>query len=169
MPQICPHCRQMRPENSDAPDWQCPFCERAYAKSASDGVPSAGVVTMRPRQRDGGGGKWVFVFLMIAALAWWGRPLWQGHPQPAVPAAGQPEVLLYATDWCGYCKATREFFRANGIRYTEYDIEKSSAALAGHQKLGGNGVPLVVVGDEVVRGYNEATLRQLLKPWLRGS
>jgi len=73
-----------------------------------------------------------------------------------------------ATDWCGYCKATREFFAANGIRYTEHDIEKSSSALAEHRKLGGNGVPLIVVGGELVNGCNESALRQLLGPWIRG-
>jgi glutaredoxin len=62
---------------------------------------------------------------------------------------------------------TREFFASNGIRYTEEDIEQSSTALQQHRKLGGNGVPLIVVGDEVVKGWNEQALRQLLGPWLR--
>ena len=75
---------------------------------------------------------------------------------------------LYATEWCGYCKMTRAFFAANGIRYTEYDIEKSSEALKQHRKLGGNGVPLIVVGDDVIKGWNEGALRQLLQPWIKG-
>ncbi len=85
----------------------------------------------------------------------------------ATASAEQPEVVLYATSWCGYCKMTREFFAAHGIRYTERDIEQSSTALQEHRKLGGNGVPLVVIGDEVVKGWNEQTLRQLLGPWMR--
>ena len=79
----------------------------------------------------------------------------------------QPEVTLYATDWCGYCAATRRFFADNGIQYRELDIEKSSEAAKIHRALGGNGVPLIVIGDDIVNGYNEANLRQLLRPWLK--
>ncbi|MDE2439788.1 MAG: glutaredoxin family protein [Betaproteobacteria bacterium] len=55
-----------------------------------------------------------------------------------------------------------------GIHYTEYDIEKSLEALKEHHKLGGNGVPLIVVGDEVIRGWSEGALRLLLAPWVKG-
>ena len=119
---------------------------------------------------SGGLAKWWVLLLLLVAVFWFGRPLWQ---QRAVEtekalAVGQPAVLLYATDWCGYCKAARALFESNGITYVEHDIEKSSEALSQHRKLGGNGVPLIVVGDDVIKGYNEAALRQLLKPWLKG-
>jgi hypothetical protein len=29
-------------------------------------------------------------------------------------------------------------------------------------------VPLITVGDDVVKGYNEPALRELLRPWARG-
>ena len=32
MPTICPHCRAVRSESAQAPDWQCPSCGKAYAK-----------------------------------------------------------------------------------------------------------------------------------------
>lgn len=110
------------------------------------------------------------ILLLLGSLVWFGRPYWQGKSAEEAQrlALSQPEVILYATDWCGYCKAARVFFDANGIRYSERDIEKSSVALAEHAKLGGNGVPLIVVGDDVIKGYNEGTLRQLLGRWLRG-
>lgn len=60
-------------------------------------------------------------------------------------------------------------FSANGIRFTELDTEKTAAGYEGHKKLGGNGVPLIVVGDQVIRGYNEDALRATLKPWLKKS
>jgi glutaredoxin len=125
-------------------------------------------MTTAAPERQGGAGKWLLILLVLAAAFWFGRPLIQQRSlsTEAAVAASQPEVLLYATDWCGYCKMTREFFAANGIRYIEHDIEKSSTALSEHKKLGGNGVPLIKVGDEVISGYNEAALRQLLGPWL---
>lgn len=171
MPQICPHCGHARTANADVPDWQCPACTKAYNKVDAHLSPERlrqyGRIEAPERR---GGGKWLFMLLLAGIALWLARPLWQApaRPSPALADAGQPAVHLYATDWCGYCKASREFFRANGIRYTEHDIEKSSEALNAHKKLGGKGVPLIVVGDEVVNGYNEDHLRQLLRPWIRG-
>ena len=68
---------------------------------------------------------------------------------------------LHVTD------ALIELFAAGGIRYSEQDIEKSSSAAEGHRRLGGNGVPLIVVGDEIIHGYDEARLRRLLRHWLK--
>ena len=171
MSRICPHCNYARKPDDTAPDWQCPACEKAYAKAGSP-LPPEGLREYGPnvaRERRGGVGRWLFVLLALVAAFWFGRPLVQHRAAPSeLAATSQPEVRLYATDWCGYCKMTREFFAANGIRYTEYDIEKSSEALKEHHKLGGNGVPLIVVGDEVINGWNEGALRQLLAPWVKG-
>lgn len=169
MSRICPHCKHSRRADETAPDWQCPACQKAYAKAGSP-LPPASYRQYAAAPARGGAGKWLVLLLVVGAALWFGRPLWspRGAQAEAAIAASQPEVLLYATEWCGYCKATRAFFDANGIRYTEHDIEKSSAALGEHRRLGGNGVPLIVVGGDVVKGYNEGALRQLLGPWLRG-
>ena len=128
-------------------------------------------VAVRSAREAGGLGKWLLVLAVAAALGWLGKPYWFGAAKPATVTRStvQPEVLLYATAWCGYCAATRDFFARHGIRYTEFDIEKSAAAQEGHRKLGGNGVPLIVVGETVVHGYNGDELRRRLQPWLKGS
>lgn len=123
------------------------------------------------RGRRGRSGRWLFVLIVLAAAFLYVRPLLQPRPSTVAIAnasAGQPVVVLYATSWCGYCKMTRQFFATHGIRYTEQDIEQSSAAYKEHRNLGGNGVPLVVVGDQVIRGWDEPGLRQLLGPWIKG-
>ena len=170
MSRICPHCNHARKTDEQAPDWQCPACEKAYDKAGGELPPASFRSYTAPPAHRGGTGRWLVLLAIGGAALWFGRPLWQQQTAQAMAAqsASQPTVLLYATDWCGYCKASREFFAANGIRYIEHDIEKSSAVLNEHRKLGGNGVPLIVVGDDVVRGYNEDTLRQLLRPWLKG-
>lgn len=171
MSQICPHCAYVRKASDTTPDWQCPSCEKAYSKAGGELPPPTlrqYAANSEPR-RSGGMAKWLVFLLLLGAAFWFARPLLQQRtmsPEAAL-AAGQPEVVLYATDWCGYCKATRAFFAANDIRYVEYDIEKSSEAYQQHKKLGGRGVPLIVVGEEVIGGYNEAALRQLLGPWLK--
>lgn len=64
------------------------------------------------------------------------------------------EIVLYATEWCGYCRKTREFFAANAIPYVEHDIEKSDKRNSEYQSLGGGGVPLINVNGTIVHGYD---------------
>ncbi len=172
MHRICPHCNYARKTEDEAPEWQCPSCQRAYAKGGSSLPPEhfRQYGAASPERPARAWGKWLLILLLLGGAVVFGRPLLleRTASRQSMSAESQPEVVLYATDWCGYCKMTRELFAAKGIRYTEYDIEKSSEALARHRKLGGNGVPLIVVGDEVINGYNEGALHQLLGPWFKG-
>ena len=54
-----------------------------------------------------------------------------GKADPAVP-----QVELYVTSWCPYCKQAENFFRAQGLPFTVYDVEKDSAAA--RRKEGGD-------------------------------
>lgn len=72
-------------------------------------------------------------------------------------------VVIYTTDWCGYCKKAKKFMRENRIAFTEYDIEKSARARREYQRLNGRGVPLIVVGDRTLSGFSAASLMALLK------
>lgn len=67
-------------------------------------------------------------------------------------------VTLYATKWCGYCTKTRALFKKHNIPYTEHDIEDSSEAARQMMAMGAYGVPVVIIGDKVIRGYQPAAL-----------
>jgi glutaredoxin len=71
-------------------------------------------------------------------------------------------VVLYATSWCGYCAQARAYFAKKGVPYIERDVEKSADAHAEFKRLGGRGVPLIVHGDNVMRGFREQSLDALL-------
>jgi glutaredoxin len=79
-------------------------------------------------------------------------------PVPERPAAKPrvtPEVELYTTSWCPWCKKAREYFNSRGIRFTDHDIEKDAGAL--ERKVGLDGdrhVPTAVIGGKVVKGYS---------------
>jgi len=75
-------------------------------------------------------------------------------PSQAQPAAGVP-VVMYATAWCPYCAKARAYFKRTNTTYVEHDIEKSANAHAEFKRLGGRGVPLILVGNEKLRGFNE--------------
>jgi glutaredoxin len=80
--------------------------------------------------------------------------------QPAAKAAGP--VVMYATSWCPYCAKARAYFANNGIAYMEHDIEKSVAVNAEFRRLGGRGVPLILVGTERISGFSELAFESML-------
>jgi glutaredoxin len=174
MPRICAHCRHVRKDDEVAPEWQCPACERAYVK-AGDSMPNSGYgatpIPIHRGRTSGGRGKWLLLLAILGVGIWFAKPMWRDANNQTTEVANfnQPEVVLYATSWCSYCEATRSFFQENQIKFTEYDIENSSFGKDEHRRLGGNGVPLVVIGDQVIHGYNEASMRESLRPWLKGS
>ncbi|PKG80648.1 glutaredoxin family protein [Colwellia sp. 75C3] len=66
------------------------------------------------------------------------------------------QVIIYTTNWCGYCKKAKQYFKENAIRYTEMNIEKSKTAKLQYDKLGGKGVPVILLGDKRMSGFSEA-------------
>ncbi|HQK99241.1 MAG TPA: glutaredoxin family protein [Smithellaceae bacterium] len=66
----------------------------------------------------------------------------------------KPEVVLYTTSWCPYCKKAKDFFRARGIAYTEYDIERDRSAAEDLRRLSAaRSIPFAVVNGERISGY----------------
>lgn len=78
----------------------------------------------------------------------------------AGPATGTDagEVVMYATQSCGYCAKARSYFDKHGIAFEERDIEKSFTAHAEWKSLGGVGTPLIVIDGERFQGYDERRL-----------
>ncbi|HBG06392.1 MAG: hypothetical protein A2075_21835 [Geobacteraceae bacterium GWC2_58_44] len=67
-------------------------------------------------------------------------------------------VEIYMTSWCPACKSALAYVKQNGIAYNAYDIEKDSEAKQRFEGFNGRGVPLIVVGQNTMRGFNPQTL-----------
>jgi glutaredoxin len=72
------------------------------------------------------------------------------------------EVVILTASWCHYCTKTRQYLTSNKIKFTEYDIEKSNLGYQLYRSLGGKGVPVIKVGENVMYGYNPEKLKQTL-------
>ena len=81
---------------------------------------------------------------------------------PPAQAESTPDVVMYATSWCPYCAQARAYFARAGIAYVEHDVEKSASAHVEFKRLGGRGVPLIVVGREKLNGFSEQGFEHLL-------
>ncbi len=73
-------------------------------------------------------------------------------------------VLVYTTPTCQYCKMAKEFFQEKGVEYTELDVsadeEKRSEMI---EKSGQMGVPVIDIENQIVIGFDEPKLRELLE------
>jgi mycoredoxin len=87
---------------------------------------------------------------------------WLNPPPPIVVPAGF-EAILYATAWCPYCAKTRKLLAERHIPYREYDIEKSAEGMAQYQQLHGNGVPVLVIKDKVIHGFDADAIAAALQ------
>jgi glutaredoxin len=83
------------------------------------------------------------------------------RPPPPTPRAHT--VTMYSASWCVHCKRARNYFNTNGIRFNEVDVEATEATRQEFADLGGGGVPLILVGDRGMRGFDEHNIRALLK------
>jgi glutaredoxin len=88
---------------------------------------------------------------------------------PKAQAACGDKVVMLTTSWCNFCRQARTFLQQNNVSFSEYDVEKLhlySAKEAGDVRrlraTHTQGVPLILVGTDPIRGYNEMLLRKAL-------
>ena len=80
------------------------------------------------------------------------------------PSPGEDKaVIMYSTEWCGYCKKARRFFQDNNIAFTEYDIEKDQEARRQYKEMGARGVPVILVGKKRMNGFSEEGFERIYK------
>ncbi|HVF35369.1 MAG TPA: glutaredoxin family protein [Candidatus Saccharimonadia bacterium] len=74
-------------------------------------------------------------------------------------------VVVFVTEWCGYCKRLQAWLDASGVPYRALDVEKSEAAAYGQRAAVGRhaGVPTIVIGTDVFQGLQGDELRERLE------
>ncbi|WP_377707207.1 glutaredoxin family protein [Pseudomonas protegens] len=110
--------------------------------------------------------KLLLILLVVVTYQHWGKIERLFNPSAMVSeeAREHARVVLYATDWCGYCKATRRFLDQKGIPYREFDIEKDAEARQAYTALGGAGIPILDVNGTLIRTYDPDAIMAALKP-----
>ena len=74
-----------------------------------------------------------------------------------------PQVTIYSTPTCHFCHAAKDFFTANHIAFTDYDVASDIAKRQEMiQKSGQMGVPVIYIGDELTVGFDEERIKELL-------
>ncbi len=103
------------------------------------------------------------LLVLTAAIFSWAKLTADAQQPPATRFADDQQIILYATQWCGYCARARKYFNERNIPFVEYDVEKSREGREHFDRLNGKGVPLLVVNGEVIRGFNPDVIEQAMK------
>ncbi|MBI5220598.1 MAG: glutaredoxin family protein [Candidatus Liptonbacteria bacterium] len=75
-----------------------------------------------------------------------------------------PNITIYSTPSCVYCKMAKAFFQKNQVTYTEKDVAVDTVARDDMvQKSGQLGVPVIDIDGTIVVGFDQPRLRELLK------
>ncbi|MFX4303366.1 glutaredoxin family protein [Alicyclobacillus tolerans] len=71
------------------------------------------------------------------------------------------KVKVYASSTCVYCRKAKEFLKQNEVDYEEVDV---MTEIGKHEleKLGFNVVPILLIDDQVIRGFNKVAIQEAL-------
>lgn len=73
------------------------------------------------------------------------------------------KVEIYSTATCHYCHMAKDFFSAHSIPFTDYNVGVDTVRRAeAVQKSGQMGVPVIIIDDQVVVGFDQNRLSSLL-------
>ena len=66
------------------------------------------------------------------------------------------KVVMYTTQWCGYCAAARELLRSRGIEFEDIDVDSNRGRRQEMiEKSGGRTVPQIFIGDVSIGGFTD--------------
>lgn len=85
----------------------------------------------------------------------------EGGPA-AADSSGAGKLRMFTTQWCPVCKKAKAWLKKRGTPFEELDVEASASAKAEYERLGGKGVPLIVLGNRRMAGFNAERLQDML-------
>ena len=75
----------------------------------------------------------------------------------------QPSVILFTTPTCSWCRTVKQYLRKNDIRFKEVDITRDEVAARDMvRRTGQQGVPVTLINNRSVVGFNKNEINRLL-------
>jgi alkyl hydroperoxide reductase subunit F len=74
-------------------------------------------------------------------------------------------VRIFSTPTCPYCKQAKEFLSSKGISFEDIDVSSNPERLKEMKNITGGArtVPVIVIDDTVIVGYEETDIAKTLK------
>ncbi|WP_040948643.1 glutaredoxin family protein [Gorillibacterium massiliense] len=72
-------------------------------------------------------------------------------------------AIVYTSTYCGYCKQLKSFLTDRGVTVHERNIDTDDKFAEELVGLGYSSVPVTVIGEEKVLGFNAIKLNRILE------
>ncbi len=75
-----------------------------------------------------------------------------------------PRIVVFSTPNCGWCRKLKNYLREKGFRFKDVDVSKDQkAAQDVVRKTGQMGVPVTLINNRPIVGFNKNEIDRLLK------
>jgi len=73
------------------------------------------------------------------------------------------KVKIYTTPSCTWCKRTKDFLKEHNVEYEDINVASDARARQEMvQKSGQLGVPVTIISNKVIVGFDESALKSAL-------
>jgi glutaredoxin-like YruB-family protein len=73
------------------------------------------------------------------------------------------KITVFSSNTCPHCVTAKDYLKSKGIEFTEKNVSTDMEARKELMGMGYMGVPIILVDDEVIEGFNKAKLDELIK------
>jgi glutaredoxin len=68
-------------------------------------------------------------------------------------------VIILTASWCGHCMNLRRHLAESNVHFTDLDVEQTTEGRWAYTAVRGTGVPITIVGQQVIRGVGRPEAR----------
>ena len=72
-------------------------------------------------------------------------------------------VVIYTTLSCPHCQHLKRWLKKNQVPFLDFNVGKPGKMQKRFFELGGQSVPLIVIGDQTFVGFNPNQLKSVLE------
>ncbi|MEJ2528830.1 MAG: glutaredoxin domain-containing protein [Candidatus Thiodiazotropha sp.] len=72
-------------------------------------------------------------------------------------------VVIYTTLRCPHCQHLKRWLKKNNVPFLDFNVAKPGKIQKNFFAIGGQTVPLVVIGDQKFEGFNPNQLKKALE------
>ena len=73
------------------------------------------------------------------------------------------DVVIYSTPTCPWCTKVKDYLESKDIDFTDYDVTQDrEKAVEMVNKSGQQGVPVLDIAGDIIVGFNQAKIDELL-------
>ncbi|MCX6703770.1 MAG: glutaredoxin family protein [Candidatus Zambryskibacteria bacterium] len=74
------------------------------------------------------------------------------------------KVVVYSTPTCHFCNLAKDYLKENNIPFESFDVSTDrEKQMEIFDKTGQMGVPVILIDDEVIVGFDKPRIEELLK------